>query len=520
MSHKMALAKVILGGASIGKKVVWRYNTAGYPQNPEGTQNVVASSSFNTASGYIVPYYCGTSSLSEVYYYIMNPADNAKPKVGTTVGSTDLTRWEDGDITLQTASNGVMGSGSFREFTAVSHAQHRGFYTEFIAEFPYKGSVQPFAIPVAGTYTLECWGAEGGNAGVMLGGMGGYTKGNIVLGGNKASTVYVYVGGHDEACNGVASVDAMSMAPKDASYSNAATNWPGGWNGGGTGGYDGDTNTTEITTWPNGNRGLSTNGSGNCRGLVSGGGGGATDIRLATGAWNINLTSRIMVAGGGGGGQGVYNVYYYMRTPTISGAGGGLIGYKGFVHTGTNPATYPYSIMDEGRYVNGGTQSAGGTLRSVSDWSTHSHKWANQDNLSAGGAAECEGSLGQGGKGNYGVNAWGGGGGGGGYYGGAGGVSYLHHYAGNSTCGAGGSSFIPGHTGCAAKVTYGGQDYAFSSTQMIDGLGRIWTTTSAPGESDTATMPNPDSSPTTRAFNEPVTGRVGNGFARITFVSE
>ena len=97
-------------------------------------------------------------------------------------------------------------------------------------------------------------------------------------------------------------------------------------------------------------------------------------------------------------------------------------------------------------------------------------------------------------------------------------MSYYQHYNGHSTSGAGGSSFIPGHTGCAASVSYGNQTYSFISgtTQMIDGLGRIWTTASAPGENDTATMPNPDNSPTTRAFDEPVTGRVGNGYARIT----
>lgn len=110
-----------------------------------------------------------------------------------------------------------------------------------IMDFNYTGSTQ-FKTLKPGTYTIECWGGQGGTYSSYIGGYGGYSKGTITL--TKTTTVYVSVGG------------------AGSSSSTAA-----GFNGGGTG-------------------------------ISSGrGGGGATDVRIG----QNSLYSRVIVAGGGGG---------------------------------------------------------------------------------------------------------------------------------------------------------------------------------------------------------------------------
>lgn len=110
-----------------------------------------------------------------------------------------------------------------------------------IMDFNYTGSVQSKTLK-PGTYTIECWGGQGGTYSSYIGGYGGYSKGTITL--TEATTVYISVGG------------------AGSSSSTAA-----GFNGGGTG-------------------------------ISSGrGGGGATDVRIG----QNSLYSRVIVAGGGGG---------------------------------------------------------------------------------------------------------------------------------------------------------------------------------------------------------------------------
>ncbi|MEI8192486.1 MAG: glycine-rich protein, partial [Flavobacteriia bacterium] len=128
--------------------------------------------------------------------------------------------------------------------------------------FNYTGSAQTFTAPVSGTYSLEAWGAQGGNdvyyPNSVFGGRGGYSKGDVYLA--AGTTINVYVGGQGSGCN--------------AAY----------WR--------------------------------------SSGGGGATDFRLVGGNWNDNagLYSRILVAGGGGGRHG----NNYEGVTYVGNDGGGL----------------------------------------------------------------------------------------------------------------------------------------------------------------------------------------------------
>lgn len=143
----------------------------------------------------------------------------------------------------------------------------------FKATYNYTGNYVPVTLS-AGKYTLEAWGAQGGQAKTTVGANGGYAKGVVTL--KTDTTFYIYVG------------EAGKNAPSNGTRGN------GGWNGGGGGTY----------------AGLS-DGSG-------AGGGGASDIRLISGACDnsTSLLSRILVAGGGGG-AGTYG------TKTGIGYGGG-----------------------------------------------------------------------------------------------------------------------------------------------------------------------------------------------------
>ena len=153
--------------------------------------------------------------------------------------------------------------------------------------FSYTGDIQSFKVPCTGTYKLEVWGAQGGDAtcGERPGGKGGYSTGTINA--SKNDRLYIVVGGQ----GGMANTQNPTVE--------------GGYNGG-----------AKATT---------ADGSGS-QGECFGSGGGATHIALETGllsTFESNQSSLLIVAGGGGG-----SGYYYAYSPYIcygsGGAGGGL----------------------------------------------------------------------------------------------------------------------------------------------------------------------------------------------------
>ncbi len=116
--------------------------------------------------------------------------------------------------------------------------------------FAYTGGKQEVTLQ-PGTYTFECWGAQGGSYNsTYTGGKGGYATGTITL--TSSTKLYVYVGGQ-------------------------GSQTAGGYNGGGKGG---------VSAYASSYNGL--------------GGGGGTDIRIST----DSLNHRCIVAGGGGGATG------------------------------------------------------------------------------------------------------------------------------------------------------------------------------------------------------------------------
>lgn len=200
-----------------------------------------------------------------------------------------------------------------------------------ILNFDYTGAVQSITLP-KGIYTLECWGAQGGNrsqdsasATVTGSGLGGYSIGTLTL--TQLTTCYIYVGGQGGMSSSTGNVKVE-----------------GGFNGGGFAYHE------------------STGEPGN-------GGGGATDVRIA----QDSLYARIIVAGGGGG-SGEDN--------ETGGYGGGETGGAGSGNTSltqasqTSGGTNSFGFGLGGNTYNGGAGGGGwygGASRySVSSYSTGS----------------------------------------------------------------------------------------------------------------------------------------------------
>ena len=292
-----------------------------------------------------------------------------------------------------------------------------------VFKFGYTNDYQEFTAPETGTYKIQAWGAQGGASRednvistVRPGGYGAYTAGLIEL--KKGQKLYVYVGG-----KGV-----------DGVRSGYAT---GGYNGGGRGDYDHSDDE------------------------AGGAGGGATDIRLVSGAWDdfASLKSRIMVAAGGGG------------TSWRDG-----LGYGGDL---TSPAT---------DYSASATQTKGNAFGVGQNGV---YKYSNKTTA----------------------------GGGGGYYGG-----YATPSSAGVTNGSGGSSFISGYDGSDAiteestssNIIHTGQSIHYSGLKFDYGLMVRGNGTVKDGNAYSVyLMPNPEGGNFAQG-----TGKTGNGYAIIEYMED
>ena len=143
-----------------------------------------------------------------------------------------------------------------------------------VFNFAYTGTVQSKQLP-AGTYKLQCWGAQGGSSTgnyAATGSKGGYSEGVLIL--TQTTTLYIFVGGAGMTIAGTSGTTSIIN---------------GGWNGGG------------------GAKPYASGSSRYCRARP----GGGADIALVTSTMNYSsyrtnrssesLLSRIIVAGGGAG---------------------------------------------------------------------------------------------------------------------------------------------------------------------------------------------------------------------------
>ncbi len=184
-------------------------------------------------------------------------------------------------------------------------------YAQLVTTFDYTGSEQTYTVPAGITsIQIEAWGAQG-QATVIesyspaIGGLGGYSKGNLAV--TPGQVLTIYVGGQ-----GVAGSTSF--------------------NGGGVGGF-----------------GTPSDGLGG----YAGSGGGGSDVRVG----GVALADRVIVAGGGGGGGRDYvnGTCVPCGTGGNGGAGGALVGSDG-----EDPGLYFGAYGNPGAKGKGGTGVAGG----------------------------------------------------------------------------------------------------------------------------------------------------------------
>ena len=392
MVHKMGLIAIDMTPKEL-------YDTLYYDGNTysSGSWTLHATRNSSTRSKHV---WNGSTTFSSTYkafgsgttcYQIVKPTVTAPLFTASTVKASHRYKWSQ-------SCSAIGSSGQYHAYTVNCDIDDH-FYTAW--EFAYTGAYKQWTPPINGaSYMFECWGAQGGGGY----GQGGYTSGFM----KTSSTFYIYVGQRGNHGTTTAS-----------------------WNGGGYG-YN---SYLVSSNGPQYNHG-----------------GGATDIRTTSGAWNLaaSLNSRIMVAAGGGGGShGGYGGY-----------GGGLSGTRGLVPSDFGGSNYGGGLT----YGYGGTQTQGGAAGS--------HNYS--------GSAPTSGVWGQGGSGN---SCYGGGGGGGYYGGGGSGVKSLSNGG-----GGGGSSYISGYSGCSANATY------------------IFTTPVMRGNGSAIISPNGNTE----------NGHNGDGYARIT----
>lgn len=262
---------------------------------------ITGNSSSDTSGGSGGSGYVYTSStygnypsgcLLDSRYYLLNAA--------TINGGTTITEPNG------TSATGHSGDGHIR-ITKIKPTTYN---------FEYTGETQEIVLS-AGTYTIECWGASGGNCLAntsWVGGKGGYVKGTLSL--SSTTKAYINVGGEGESGN---STSAYKLIP-------------GGWNGGG-----------DCYTYQYG---------------ASGGGG--TDVRIGSNS----LHARAIVAGGGSGGSqgngagyaagGLTGYCYSGQVTTANGyyAGAGSTTFGGYV--AASYGTYNYYQPTSGDFGRGG----------------------------------------------------------------------------------------------------------------------------------------------------------------------
>lgn len=469
MAHKMGLAILdMTTGKEVPIKRTYTFDNAngtGTISDSSGKTTIKPYHGFNTttSSNYCVPLYATTVN-SDCYYVVKANGDNTNSSTKFGCNVTNTTEYWS-DVTVSSIGYGKCST------IAINSARPAA---GMVANFSYvgTGAKQTFTVPWYGSYTIECWGANGGasptsGSSYALPGIGGYTKGNISL--IKSKELYVYVGG-------VGNNNVKTLGGSNS----------GGWNGGGY--------TAKNGAGPEGYE-------------ASSGGGGSTDVRLSahtSGTWGYNsstntgdasLKTRIMVAGGGGG---CGYIIHHSNNSEIGGCGGGLTGEPG--------TAYGSTVSDNYNTANtvalGGTQTECPTPTSwydegynrFGDFGYANQTYNTQDSYGAGA--------------------------GGGWYGGLKGI-------GNG--GGGGSSFISGHPGCVSHPDKRGSanniakiddvEYTFSSTQMIDGDGYLWDSATEARVYQSAMVPGLPKKGSTTASKPGVPTKAvsgNNGCARIT----
>ena len=320
------------------------------------------------------------------------------------------------DVVANTASYTATGEDALEANKYKTHrienkCGNRGYVKRGWA-FEYTGSGKSFTVPLTGSYTLECWGSDGGNCTRLdvthYGGIGGYVSGDIEL--TQGMTLYCYVGNQS------------------------------GFNGGGTIGPD--------NQFPLGSNG-----------------GGSTDFRLTqhndptyntTWGGTASLRSRIIVAAGGGGA----NVRLDGYGEGDGGYGGGLEGGDG--QSINNSQQNAYMNSYGGKQHEGGKVIPRGGYEAI--YSSAAYRWygafgyAQAFNVTFIPDAEAWNIQTPGGGGWYGGGGWA-------HSGGGGGSSFISGMAGCN----GIDASTGNHRGAGYPSIIGGVTYTFGNPVMHAG---------------------------------------------------
>ena len=384
MEHQMGLLS-----ASISTSTTTVDNVITYDGNSwNGT--TWTSSTKTTLSYYVSRTFSSSNKpyiASNTLYYIGKASDNTI--TFTTSGTETGTLYYAWTLDKNSTTSTVVGdAGTYKSLTIPAYSGKS--FRRKIWNYSYVEAAKTWKAPHAGTYTMECWGAQGGGNSSTPGGKGAYTTGQLSL--SSGASLYVYVGQkgdvNDNAAtsNATVSIKSMSWEATTGVY-NAIFN-----NG--------------FTTMA-------------IKGKWVFAGGGSTDIRTVNGNWNnsSSIDSRIMVAAGGGG-TNTYNKI------DAGGDAGAYTGYSGLISG------------SDGVAATGGTQVRGGA-HGTGSWVTPSTYYTLTYNAYA--------AKGQ----TMWYNVCCSGGGGGLYCGGNG-----AHGNGTTGSGAGGSSYISGQSGCTTTSGY------------------------------------------------------------------
>lgn len=283
--------------------------------------------------------------------------------------------------------------------------------------FAYTGSYQSFTAPADGTYTLEAWGAQGGNVinafrtGVTVtGGLGGYSAGKITL--KAGETIYITVGGQGASSN--QTVSLKEYGRNDDGDREWLAYIRGGYNGGGHNIFF----STSSTIQGAGGGGATSFTKTLRSGVVTDYYIPETSVRTATGELQLyeNYKNEVLLVGGGGGGASAGKKEDDVCTFAYGGTGGGIKGGMG--GTGFNPyrgglggtQTAPAPTAGESwNYVNGVSYYRKAAFGYGGSIEGNSSSWDHAVTVGAGGAGWYGGAAG---------NTYTAGGGGSGYIGG------------------------------------------------------------------------------------------------------
>lgn len=231
-----------------------------------------------------------------------------------------------------------------------------------IMDFSYTGAVQNTTLR-AGTYKIECWGAQGGyRSSTAYGGKGGYSVGELTL--SQNTNIYVYVGGSGNTGGTSGGFNGGGMRATyagggggsdvrigtDSLYarvivaggggSDGATSKQGMYGGGTTGG------TTTESYGTGGGGGTQTSGG---TGSSSASGSGTSGTYGAFGVGGCGYAARSGYAGAGGGGwYGGAGSYPDGSGDDDRGGGGG----SGYVYNSSTASSYPSGcLLDSSHYL-------------------------------------------------------------------------------------------------------------------------------------------------------------------------